>query len=132
MTPFPISRPSEAPNEPMVQVLEAIAGELAQMAQAGDRLQLLISAALVSDGRQNAEHLREFQSIDLLVQRLHGVAIFTGCLAAVTPGDWGIDAASAAVAVPLSDLARRLGGDKTAASCQRRKDDPSGDLEMFG
>jgi hypothetical protein len=114
----------------VVEVLQAMASELSQMAQVSDRLQLLISAALVADGAANAEHMREFQAIDLLVQRLHGTAIFTECLAAIASPDWRIDALAAAAAVPLSDLARRLGGESDAPARPGHADD--GDLELFG
>ncbi len=114
------------------ETLRTVAAEVSHLADMSDRLQALISSALLADTTTNAGHLKEFQAIDLLVQRLHGVAIFISALAETTHPDWRVDAAAAAANIPLSDLARRLSG---AAPTERaREDEPlsDGDLELFG
>jgi len=122
-----------APYRPLSTTLSAVAVEIDDLAKLSDRLQSLISAALTADGAANSDHMKEFQAIDLLVQRLHGVAIFMSALAESTSVHWHVDAAAAAAGVPLGDLARRLGGlaSPTAASDQTRPL-PSGDLDLFG
>ena len=117
-------------GEPVVTALSAVAREVAQMAAVSDELQVLISAALVADGSSSAEHLREFQAIDLLVQRLQGVATFMEGLAARASPDWRIDVNGAAAAVPLSDLARRLTGGLDRRADPHETSD--GSLELFG
>jgi hypothetical protein len=93
---------------PVAQTLMAIALEVRDLAHLSDRLQTLISTALVLDGSTDADHLREFQAIDLIVQRLHGVAIFVERLSDLAPLSWRLNAADAALHVSLNDLARRL------------------------
>ena len=93
---------------PLAQTLMAVALEVRDLAQLSDRLQVLISTALVFDGSAHADHLREFQAIDLIVQRLQGVAIFVESLSSLSPLGWRLNAAEAASQVSLTDLARRL------------------------
>jgi hypothetical protein len=110
-----------------------LAEEIGDLARLSDRLQSLISAALLADGSANPDHVKEFQAIDLLVQRLHGVATFVDALAAATPVDWRVDAAAAAAGVPLGDLARRLGGlGAPAGASDQTRPAETGDLDLFG
>jgi hypothetical protein len=113
----------------MTEILTAVASEVAELAVLSDRLQALISAALMAQGARDAEQMRQFQAIDLLVQRLHGVSVFIEGLRAVTPSAWQVDPSRAAAAVALSDLARRLAGIGPEPSSEA---DASGDLELFG
>jgi hypothetical protein len=95
----------------------------------------VISAALVADSSAHPDHLRDFQAIDYLVQRLHGVAAFMDALAvSAAAQDWRVDAAAAAARLPLSDLANRLGGAHASAGAVDPTSPPptDGDLELFG
>jgi len=119
-------------GRPLSTTLSAVALEINDLAHLSDRLQTLISGALAADSSANPEHLREFQAIDLLVQRLHGVGIFMNALAGSIPEDWRVAAAAAASNVPLGDLARRLGSDESLDSANPVHHAPSGDLDLFG
>jgi hypothetical protein len=128
---------SSGPSPPLSSValaltLETTAREIADMARLSDRLQELISVALLSDATRDPGHVREFQAIDRLVQHLHGVALFVSALSDAVPETWRVDAERAAGEVPLHDLALRLAGvvgpDLRAAA----PSDQGGDLELFG
>jgi hypothetical protein len=129
--PYPAAPDWEASDVPLTETLTALATEIGELARLSDRLQFLISAALVADGAANADHLREFQAIDLLVQRLHGVTNFVESLSALMPAGWRIDAAAAASRVSLTDLARRLSGQSPAPLDSSSSDDDDGDFELF-
>ena len=118
--------------DPVVDALVAVGREIAALAEVSDRLQGLISAALVADGSRNADHMREFQAIDLLVQRLQGVSIFVEAMASQASPEWRMDAVGAAAKVPLSDLARRLTGD-IEGPCVLRSEPgvDDGELDLF-
>jgi hypothetical protein len=121
------------PYRPLPTTLCAVAGEISELAQLSDRLQALISAALLADGSTDPDHIKEFQAIDLLVQSLHGVATFLGALADSTSTEWRVDAAAAASDVLLTDLARRLGGVCASADAlDQTRPPPTGDLDLFG
>jgi hypothetical protein len=135
MDPHVAMLEASAPNDqdtgaPMSQVLGSVATELQALAILSDRLQSLISKALVADSATNAEHLQEFQAIDLLVQRLSGVATFAHALSQAAPQTWRIDAAAAAASITLSDLSRRLSGHSDRRASQPSHDDDS-NFEMF-
>jgi hypothetical protein len=119
------------PDRPLGDTLDAVASEVTDLALISDRLQALISVALIADGTSNSDHMREFQAIDLLVQRLHGVAVFLGALARDTPCEWRANAAAAATDVALTDLALRLTG-ASLKPVEQAEPDSSGDLELFG
>jgi hypothetical protein len=102
--------PEDGHVPPVAQTLRAVALEVKDLALLTDRLQTLIGVALVFDGSTHADHMREFQAIDLLVQRLQGVAIFMQSLSDLVPLGWRLSVGEAAARVPLTDLARRLSG----------------------
>jgi hypothetical protein len=127
-----VSDPEQTPLTPVVETLSAVAGEVRALAQLGDRLQALISVALVADSMTHVDHVREFQAIDLLAQRLHGVSSFIDALADGAPTEWTLDAAAAAAHITLSDLAKRLGGSAKASVTPAADPADMGDLELFG
>ncbi len=116
----------------MSQTLTAVATEVTELAVLGDQLQILVSSALMSDGATHAAHMREFQAIDLLVQRLQGVSVFMHGLARATPADWRLDAAPMAAQVALADLGRRLTGEACTNDTLSRNAGSVGDCELFG
>ena len=130
-----LSLPRDSAADPIVDGLAAVGYEIASLAEVADRLQSLIGAALVADSRRNADHLREFQAIDLLVQRLQGVSVFVDALARQTSPYWRVDLTEAASGVALSDLARRLTGEEALPPlCDEDKgadEGDGGDCELF-
>jgi hypothetical protein len=91
----PVTAAEDTHGPAVAQTLMAVALEIKDLARVSDRLQSLISTALVFDGSANADHVREFQAIDLLVQRLHGVAIFMEALSDLAPLSWRLSAGDA-------------------------------------
>jgi hypothetical protein len=130
--PFPPDGPADEAEgaDPVAETLRALAQELGDLARLGDRLQGPISEALLAAGAADGARMKEFQAIDLLVQRLHGVCVFLDALSELAPPSWRLDCGPALDKVPLTDLARRLarihhGGVHGGA-------DLEGDLELFG
>jgi hypothetical protein len=117
---------------PVSQTLLAVAQEIGDLARVSDRLQVLISEALIADGTTNADHLLEFQAIDLLVQRLHGVSSFLETLADLAPADWRLDSVAAASNVLLTALANRLSGQDGASDLGSEASGDDGEIELFG
>ena len=122
---------SDPKAEPIGHGLAAIGYEIASLAETGDRLQSMIGAALAADVARNADHMREFQAIDLLVQRLQGVSVFVDALTRQASPYWRVDLAEAAAGVPLSDLARRLTGQETLPPLGEAPRSDEGDFELF-
>jgi hypothetical protein len=116
---------------PVAETLSAVALEVNELAHLSDRLQTMISGALINDGATNDDHLREFQAIDLLVQRLHGVSTFVRALANATPVEWTVDAAGATADVVLSALAQRLSGLPHVAEPAVLNEE-AGSMDFFG
>lgn len=118
--------------QPVASLLAAVAVEVNDLARLSDSLQSLISSALVADCGTDIGHLREFQAIDLLVQRLQGVAAYVEELSRAAAADWRLDPASALARLTLADLARCLAGQAGAIGAEPQALDPSGDLQLFG
>jgi hypothetical protein len=121
---------AEARLRPMPDVIEAMRAELARLAADADRLQTVMSGAIVAASLIDPECLRESQLLDLLVQRLHGLSDFAAALGPTTSRLWLADPELAARSVRLADqaavLAMPSSGPRPAAP------DVSGDLELFG
>jgi hypothetical protein len=119
-------------DRPLFNTLLSVAVEVHSLAESANNLQTLICDTVVPGLVDNVAHQREIQAVDLLVQRLQGVAAFVGALAGLTPLDWHVDAASAAATVRLSDLADRLAAASLVTTATGRPDDAdSGELELF-
>ncbi len=106
---------------PLGATLCNVARELAEARALALRLERLVAALAVHAGDAD---IAECQAADMLTQRLDGLAVYVGALAAHAPEEAVIDAARAMRGVTLSDQARRLAG--LAASPA-----PSGDLTLF-
>lgn len=70
------------------------------------------------------------QGMDLLAQRLQGLASFSQALAALVPGEWQLDVAPAASLITLSDLQNRMAGSCRVPGVPLRTQD-NDDFELF-
>ncbi len=133
LVPLNCSEPPQGHETPpaasVADILRAVRREVADAGQSACGLQAALSCLVPALGQQDRA-IGAFQALDLLTQQLQGVAAFLDALAPTLPACWVGDAAAAAQAVTMSDLAHRLG---------RPHDDPcrmgSGDagaLELFG
>ena len=87
------------------RILAAIGREVADVGGIANRLQDVLSPSGPWGGRIDRDCL---QDLDLLTPRCGAVAAFLGALAPTLPAGWTGDAATAARAVTLSDVASRL------------------------
>lgn len=103
-------------------VLAGMADELDQARAGVDGLARLVSdLVLACPPAERAEVLGQAQAVDVLEQRLQALAGFVRDLAA------GRNPSSAAAAIPLAEVAARLGGGPEAPEARAS----AGDLEMF-
>jgi hypothetical protein len=112
----------------MSDVADRMGNELAELAGAIHRLQVLISPLLNEAALRNPVHLQELQDIDHIYQKVGNLAEFLAALALILPQHWVFDPSTASQVITLSALASRLGlaGDNDGALNQ-----PSGDCDFF-
>lgn len=116
------------PPASVADILRVVGREVADAGQFACDLQATLSCFAQTLGQQD-QALEAFQALDFLTQRLGGVAAFLGALAPTLPACWVGDAAAAAEAVTMSDLARRLGRPHDDPGCTDGED--AGALEFF-
>ncbi len=117
----------DVPRKPVDEILQSVVAEISALASDADRLQDVIGR-LVPEGEQlDTEVIRQAQSIDIIVQRLHGLSDFLATLATDVPMGWRLDARTAANRLLLADLAHRLGGNEHNPG----PDVSSGDCDLF-
>jgi hypothetical protein len=110
----------------LAEVLAAMKVELAELAVCGERLQDVLGEAIShAVGRPDPALIEEAQGLDRMVQRLSALSDFIQAVTADLPPGWRLDVDAALEALPLSDLAGRLGRRNVGARA------PSGDFEMF-
>ena len=110
------------------RILRAVGEEVADLGKMACGLQESLSPSEFGPGWGRAA-LDRLQALDILTQRLDGIAGFLHALAPTLPADWLCDATRAAEAMTLADLARRL----TCAN-PNTLSEPSGaagELELF-
>ncbi|MGB8276976.1 MAG: hypothetical protein WCF20_03445 [Methylovirgula sp.] len=112
----------------MSDVADRIGNELAELAVAIHRLQVLISPLLNEAALRNPAHLQELQDIDHIYQRVGNLAEFLAALSLILPQQWVLDPSTASQVITLSALASRLG---FAADSVYAPDHPSGDCDFF-
>ena len=117
------------PGASVADILRAVCREVADAGQSACGLQEALSCLVPALGQQDRA-VEAFQALDLLTQQLQGVAAFLDALAPTLPAGWVGDAAVAAQAVTMSDLARRLG--RPHDSPYRMGSEDAGALEFFG
>jgi len=112
----------------MSDVADRIGNELAELAVAIHRLQVLISPLLTEAALRDPAHMQELQDIDHIYQKVGNLAEFLAALALILPPHWVLDASTASRVITLSSLALRLGfgGEELFAA-----DHPSGDCDFF-
>ncbi len=112
LVPLSCSEPPQGhgtpPGASVADILRAVSREVADAGQSACGLQDALSCFVPALGPQDRT-IEAFQALDLLTQQLQGVAAFLDALAPTLPTHWMGDAAAAAQAVTMSDLAHRLG-----------------------
>jgi hypothetical protein len=108
---------------PVADVLVAAAGVLQQMEGRCVGLQDALSPAVVAAARPMA-----MQDLDYVTQGLASLSYFLAALSERLPADVLVDAAAAAQALPLEDMAAVLS--LATQDCDLERADP-GDLELF-
>ena len=100
----------------LTDTLERTTRELRAIAASVDELEHVVGAALTlerSDTPSNS-HILELQSLDVVRQRVAGIADFLEALNETIPQAWRVDAGAASRVITLSEMAARLGGAETA------------------
>jgi hypothetical protein len=101
--------------------------ELADLARLSDRLQQSVARLTADLGPPDSGFLTEVQAIDLLSQRLDGMAAFLRVLAASAPTNVMTDVHAAVMGLTLAEQARRLSG----AHPQPAEPADDGELQLF-
>lgn len=114
----------------IADILRAVSREVADAGQSACGLQDALGCFVPAAPGQRDRAVEALQALDLLTQQLGGIAAFLDALAPTLPADWMGDAAAAAQAVTLSDLAHRLGRPHDGPLHAEGGD--AGALELFG
>ena len=110
----------------LAEVLQAMKVELAELADCGERLQEILGVAIRHAGtKPDPALIEEAQGLDRMVQRLSALSEFIQAVTPELPPAWRLDVDAALDALPLSDLAGRLGRRDVGVRA------PAGDLDMF-
>lgn len=117
------------PSASVADIMRAVGREVADAGRRACDLQDALSGFAQALGQQG-QAIEAFQALDFLAQQLQGVAAFLGALAPTLPACWAGDAATAAQAVTMSDLAHRLGRPHEAS--RGLGSDDVGAFELFG
>ena len=126
--PAPLCESAEPTTVAMSDVADRIGNELAELAVAIHRLQVLISPLLNEAALRNPVHLQELQDIDHIYQKVGNLAEFLAALALILPQQWLLDPSTASQVITLSALASRLG---FAAEAAYVPEQLSGDCDFF-
>ena len=133
LAPLSCSEPPQGhetpPGASVADILRAVCREVADAGQSACGLQEVLSCIAPTLGQQDRA-IEAFQALDLLTQQLQGVAAFLDVLAPTLPTEWVGDAAAAAQAVTMSDLAHRLGRPHDGPC--RMGSEGAGALDFFG
>jgi hypothetical protein len=113
---------------PLAEPLHLAAIELADLARLSDRLQRSIARLTADLGPPDAGFMTEVQAVDMLSQRLDGMAAFLRVLAAAAPPHVTTDVHAAVMGLTLAEQARRLSG----AHAPPAEAAAEGELQLFG
>jgi hypothetical protein len=108
---------------PVADLLARMADEFRELSGVAETLQDLPARL----GRLDASGVMLAQTIDMLSQRLHGLAAFSEALSALMPASWHVDPTPAAALITLSDLQRRL----TRAQLAEAELETADEMELF-
>lgn len=117
------------PGASVSDILRAVSREVADAGRSACSLQETLGCFVPTLGQQDRA-VEAIQALDFLTQQLQGVAAFLDALVPTLPTDWTGDAAAAARAVTMSDLAHRLGRPHDSP-CRTASED-AGAFELFG
>ncbi len=109
----------------LISILDAIAGELADLGVELDELQTTLSPAMFEIAK-NADYVRNVQTLDLMSQRLAAISAFVSSLNLSIPGSCFVSSGPALSEVKLSALASRLMGAEHVPAYGE-----SGDVDLF-
>jgi hypothetical protein len=112
---------------PLAEPLGLAAIELADLARLSDRLQRSIARLTADLGPPDSGFLTEVQAVDLLSQRLDGMAAFLRVLAAAAPTNVTTDVHAAVMGLTLAEQARRLSG----PNAPQAEAGDCGELQLF-
>lgn len=113
----------------LADILGAVSREVLSIARMTCELQESLSPVLHARAQDDDRLIREMQALDLIAQHLCGVADFLSALSPALPAQWTGDAAAAARAVSLSNLAKRLGSPRDGLNVT--DDGKAGAIELF-
>ena len=117
------SMPDLHGHRPLEGLLATMHAELVALQRLSTDAQLVMSFALREAVLDPGQWSRA-QSLDLISQRLEGLATIASALAGSIPPSWTVDAAAVVRDVSLSDLADRL-------LCRAPRDQPVEAVELF-
>jgi hypothetical protein len=100
-------------DEPLANALGRTTSELRAIVASVDDLEHAVGAMLSPSPTPSNTHIQELQSLDMIRQRVAGIADFLEALNETVPEIWRVDANSAARLVTLADMAARLSGAET-------------------
>jgi len=103
-----------AAQRPLAESLDLVAREVTDLVAVGDQLQELISRLAVAAGQVDPAAMMEAQAVDLLSQRLSGLAAFLRALAEAAPAGVAADIDKALRVLTLTEQAQRLSNPATA------------------
>ncbi len=123
--------PGQSQVIPATELLARLRTEMVEIASAADGLQGLVGGLAVHlDGEERNLFMIRVQDLDLLVQRLQGMAAFLHALEPSVPAEWTLDPAEALSGLLLSEQARALGGGGANPSKKHTPED-AGDFFVF-
>lgn len=123
---LPLSQTEDPAERSVAGLLATLGTEFRDLGVLAESLQDLPSR-LGGSGCDSATIVAA-QGLDVLAQRLHGLAAFSIALAATVPAEWRLDTTAAASLVTLSDLQRRLTSSALEPSLQP---DEADGFELF-
>jgi len=118
-------------HRPLAEPLSLAAQELSDLARMGDDLQGVVARLAAQAGCRDAELMAEAQAVDMLSQRLTGMAAFLSALASAAPQGVTTDVHAAVMDLTLAEQARRLSGPPPEVATQTLLA-LSGDVTLFG
>jgi hypothetical protein len=121
-----IMQPTRQP-QPIIEILGRVAAELTDLAKSVDRLHCLVENIDRDHIVERRSFIHSAQAIDIIEQRLSGLAHFVLELGELMPGHWEVVSHTAAENVKLSELSARLSNkepvDSTAYRCAAGESD---------
>ncbi|HEY3798000.1 MAG TPA: hypothetical protein VGL58_06560 [Caulobacteraceae bacterium] len=109
-------------HQPLDLTLRRVASEVAELTALAQHLETALDSG---DARLDPRRVIEWQTLDMLTQRLAGLTQFLDALAGAAPPRFPMRIVAALEALPLADQAQRLAGRRPAPSAD------VGELTLF-